>query len=52
MNVPHIDPRSGENRIWEEKDLVKVDYGVHANGCIIDSPSQKVIQMIMMNFYR
>ena len=37
----HWTPNPGENRIWEEKDLVKVDYGVHVNGCIIDSAFTK-----------
>lgn len=33
----HWTPNPGEKRIWQELDLVKVDYGVHINGCIIDS---------------
>ena len=28
----HWTPNPGENRVWEEQDLVKVDFGVHVNG--------------------
>ena len=37
----HWTPNPGENRVWEEQDLVKVDFGVHVNGCIIDSAFTK-----------
>ena len=37
----HWTPNPGENRVWEENDLVKVDFGVHVNGCIIDSAFTK-----------
>ena len=37
----HWTPNPGENRVWEEQDLVKVDYGVHVDGCIIDSAFTK-----------
>ena len=33
----HWTPNPGEKRTWMEKDLVKVDFGVHVDGCIIDS---------------
>ena len=33
----HWTPNPGENRRWQENDLVKVDYGVHVGGCIVDS---------------
>tara|TARA_B100000795_G_C22801801_1_gene442346 strand:+ start:3101 stop:4114 length:1014 start_codon:yes stop_codon:yes gene_type:complete len=33
----HWTPNPGEDRIWKQQDLVKIDYGVHVNGCIIDS---------------
>ena len=37
----HWTPNSGENRTWEQNDLVKIDYGVHIDGCIIDSAFTK-----------
>ena len=37
----HWTPNPGENRKWEQDDLVKIDYGVHVNGCIIDSAFTK-----------
>ena len=33
----HWTPNPGENRSLKKTDLVKVDYGVHYDGCIIDS---------------
>ena len=33
----HWTPNPGEKRVLEKTDLVKVDYGVHYDGCIIDS---------------
>ena len=33
----HWTPNPGENRKWEQNDLVKIDFGVHVDGCIIDS---------------
>ena len=33
----HWTPNPGEKRVLEETDLVKVDFGVHYDGCIIDS---------------
>ena len=36
-----LDSNPGENRTWEENDLVKIDYGVHIDGCIIDSAFTK-----------
>ena len=33
----HWTPNPGEKRILKKSDLVKVDYGVHYDGCIIDS---------------
>ena len=32
MNVLLIGLLTRENRVWEEQDLVKVDFGVHVNG--------------------
>lgn len=33
----HWTPNPGENRILEKDDLIKIDYGVHTDGCIVDS---------------
>ena len=33
----HWTPNPGENRVLKKDDLVKIDYGVQINGCIVDS---------------
>tara|TARA_B100000767_G_scaffold264542_1_gene279563 strand:+ start:583 stop:1590 length:1008 start_codon:yes stop_codon:yes gene_type:complete len=33
----HWTPNYGEQKKWKYNDLVKIDFGVHYNGCIIDS---------------
>lgn len=32
----HYTPNNGDNTILQESDVVKIDYGVHVNGRIID----------------
>ncbi len=32
----HYSPAPGEETVFTEEDVVKVDFGVHVNGCIID----------------
>ena len=33
----HWTPNPGENRVLKSDDLIKIDYGVHLDGCIADS---------------
>ena len=33
----HWTPNPGENKLLKKDDLVKIDYGVHYGGCIVDS---------------
>ncbi|MFA5381631.1 MAG: type II methionyl aminopeptidase [Candidatus Micrarchaeia archaeon] len=36
-NAAHYTPTIGDNKILEETDLVKIDFGVHIEGCISDN---------------